>query len=55
MKQDNRLYGTDLMVKSPEFLKDINPCAVILKTATYNQEIKHQILNTINNKVKFFQ
>ena len=55
MKQDNRLYGTDLMVKSPEFLKNINPCAVILKTATYNQEIKHQILNTINNKVKFFE
>jgi hypothetical protein len=55
MKQGNRLYGTNLMVKSPEFLKDTGSSVLILKTAAYNQEIKDQILFTINNKVKFFE
>lgn len=55
MKQGNRLYGTNLIVKSPKYLKDLDSVAVILKTATYNEEIKKEILSTINNKVKFFE
>lgn len=55
MKQGNRLYGTNLFVKSPNILQQETSAAIILKTAAYNQEIKDQILNTINNKVKFFE
>ncbi len=55
MKQGNRLYGTDFIVESPKILKDFDDVAVILKTATYNKEIKDDILNNINDKVIFWE
>ena len=55
MKQGNRLYGTEFMVESPKILKNKDNVAVILKTATYNEEIKDDILNNINDGVVFWE
>lgn len=52
-KQGRRLYGTKLSVNSPDILKDKNNVAVILKAGVYNNEIKSQILEKINQKVIF--
>ena len=43
LKQNKRLYGTNLIVKSPEILKKINSPLVILKAGVYNEEIKKQL------------
>jgi hypothetical protein len=51
-KQEKRLYGTNLIVKSPEVLKDVEEGTVILKAGMYNSEIKEQI-NKINSNIKF--
>jgi hypothetical protein len=55
MKQDNRLYGTSFTVKSPNILKNYDNPAIILKTASYNKEIKTDILANINSNVIFFE
>ena len=55
MKQDNRLYGTNFLVKSPQILKDVENSAVILKAGIYNDEIKSDIMNNINGNVKFWE
>ena len=55
MKQGNRLYGTSLTVNPPNILKNYNNPAVILKTASYNKEIKNDILSNINNNTIFFE
>lgn len=52
-KQDKRLYGTDLFVKSPKILKEDNEPIVILQAGAYNEEIKNQILNDINSNTIF--
>jgi SAM-dependent methyltransferase len=52
-KQEKRLYGTDLTVKSPEILKDIESPLVILKAGLYNDEIKKDILENINPDTVF--
>ena len=52
-KQGKRLYGTNLMVKSPKVLKDIKNPIVILKAGVYNDEIKRDILENINKDAKF--
>lgn len=54
-KQDKRLYGSPLMVKSPKILKDKNNVAVILKASMYNKEIKKDILENINDKIMFWE
>jgi len=51
-KQEKRLYGTSLIVKSPEVLKSVKEGTVILKAGMYNSEIKEQI-NKINSNIKF--
>ena len=48
-KQEKRLYGTNLIVKSPEVLKNVEEGTVILKAGMYNSEIKEQI-SKINSK-----
>lgn len=54
-KQGRRLYGTNLTVKAPSCLRDVdNPC-VILKAGVYNDEIKADILNNINPNVRFLE
>jgi predicted SAM-dependent methyltransferase len=50
-KQNKRLYGTDLIVKSPEALRGIESGTVIVKTGVYNEEIKKQI-ESINPNIK---
>ena len=52
LKQNKRLYGTELTVKSPKILKKIITPMVILKAGVYNSEIKKQLLK-INAKTKF--
>ena len=52
-KQNNRLYGTSLLVNSPQILKDIKNPVVILKAAMYTEEIKNDIINNINPKTRF--
>ena len=46
-KQGKRLYGTELIVRSPTILKN-EDAAVVLRAGAYNDEIKSQLL-TINN------
>ena len=52
-KQSKRLYGTNLEVNSPKILKNkINP-TIILRAGVYNEEIKNDIRNNINNTAVF--
>jgi hypothetical protein len=52
-KHDKRLYGTNLIVKSPQILKNDYQPIVILQAGVYNEEIKKQILNDINPSTIF--
>jgi hypothetical protein len=52
-KHNQRLYGTNLMVNSPEILKNIPSGIVILKAGIYNDEIKNDILQNINPNIIF--
>jgi hypothetical protein len=47
-KQGKRLYGTNMMVKSPKILSDVDNPIVILKAGVYNQEVSEDILSNIN-------
>lgn len=51
-KQEKRLYGTSLFVKSPTILKDDDNSLVILNAGVYNKEIKKDILENINHNVE---
>ena len=54
-KHNGRLYGTTIQVNSPKILKDeINPI-VILRSGTFNEEIKKDILDNINPNVEFLE
>jgi SAM-dependent methyltransferase len=53
LKHDKRLYGTDLIVKSPKVLSEYTNPVVILKAGLYNEEIKNDILTNINSTTKF--
>ena len=52
-KQGKRLYGTNMMVKSPKVLTDIKNPIIILKAGVYDDEIKRDILENINKDAKF--
>jgi hypothetical protein len=54
-KQGRRLYGTTLMVQSPNALREVPDAVVILKAGVYNQEIKADILGNINSTVVFLE
>lgn len=51
-KQNKRLYGSKLFVKSPMILKNVKDPIVIINAGVYNQEIKNDILD-INNSAIF--
>ncbi|EAK0440369.1 class I SAM-dependent methyltransferase [Campylobacter lari] len=51
-KQEKRLYGTNLYVKSPQILKNNDNVLVILNAGVYSDEIKDGILNDINSNVE---
>lgn len=55
LKQGKRLYGTDLFVNSPQVLKDIESPIVILRCGVFNDEIKREILENINNTTIFLE
>lgn len=52
-KHGKRLYGTHLKVASPKVLQDVPSPMVILKAGVYNEEIKRDIIENINDKVIF--
>ena len=52
-KQESRLYGTGLLVKSPEVLRNIDKPTVVLKAGQYTQEIMTDIINNINPNTRF--
>ena len=52
-KENKRLYGTNLISQSPKILKDIDEALVILRAGGYNDEIKKDILDNINPKIRF--
>jgi hypothetical protein len=53
-KQGKRLYGTNLMVRSPNVLRDERSPIVILRAGAYNEEIKSDILGNINPSAEFW-
>jgi SAM-dependent methyltransferase len=53
LKQEKRLYGSDLIVKSPKVLSNYSNPIVILKAGLYNNEIIEDILTNINPNTKF--
>ena len=54
-KQGKRLYGSNLIVRSPKVLKGIQNPVVILKAGVFNEEIKKDILGKINPAVEFWE
>jgi len=52
-KQQHRLYGTNLIVKSPEILRGIDNPKVVLRGGVYTNEIKESILK-VNSTVIFY-
>lgn len=55
MKQEKRLYGTGLMVKSPKILSEEKEPIIILRVANYADEIKNDILNNVNPHTVFWE
>ena len=53
-KQNKRLYGTNLNVRSPKFYPNTKNSVVILKVGVYKDEIKKDILENINLKLFLF-
>lgn len=53
-KQNKRLYGTKLTVKSPEILRNNKyKTSIILRAGVYNKEIKDNINKNINSNVEY--
>lgn len=50
-KQEKRLYGTNLQIKSPSILKNYNNPVLILKNSFFDEEIRKQVLE-INESIK---
>jgi hypothetical protein len=54
IKEDKRLYGTDLSVKSPSLIASEKAPVVILRAGAYQQEIKNQ-LRKLNKSTVFIE
>ena len=54
-KQGEFLYGTNLVVESPKILSEYKNPVVVLKAGQFNNEIKQDILENINNKTLFLE
>ena len=52
-KNNKRLYGTNLIVKSPECLRKHDEALVVLKAGIYTEEIKQDIGENINPHILF--
>ena len=44
-KHNKRLYGTQLMINSPNIIKNDTQPVIILRAGVYNKEIKKQLLS----------
>ena len=53
-KNKCRLYGTNLTIEFPEIIKHNKKCAIILKVASYQDEIKKQLYE-LNKDVIIFE
>lgn len=53
LKIDRRLYGTNLITRSPKCLREEKEALVVLHAGVYNEEIKKDILENINPNVMF--
>lgn len=51
-KQEKRMYGTSIIVKSPKCLSDIDSPKIVLRTGSYHNEIKKGIMEI--NKTAIF-
>jgi hypothetical protein len=51
IKQGKRLYGTNLLVYSPEIIKNIKKPLVILRAGVFQEEIRNQLLNLNKNVI----
>lgn len=54
-KQNKRLYGTNLQIRSPKMLSEFDNPIVILRTGVFDQEIKNDILTNINPNTRFLR
>lgn len=54
-KHNHRLYGTDMMVQSPEILRGLKSPRVILKAGSHTEEIRQGILSKINSTTQFLE
>lgn len=54
-KQNKRLYGTNLEVRSPQVIKHDTSPVIVLKAGLYNQEIMQDILTNINSSAIFLE
>ena len=50
-KENKKVYGTNFIVKNPNIIKGKPNVAVIVKAASYQEEIEEQLRN-LNNEVK---
>jgi hypothetical protein len=55
LKHNYRLYGTDMMVRSPEVLRGLQNPRVILKAGSHTEEIRRGILGNINSSTRFLE
>ncbi len=54
-KIGRRLYGTNMIVRLPKILFDVEKPVVVLKAAQFSDEIKNDILININNETCFIE
>jgi SAM-dependent methyltransferase len=54
-KQGKRFYGTPYLTDSPKILKQVKEAVIILKAGVFNNEIKKDILDNINNNSVFLE
>ena len=53
-KENKKVYGTNFIVKNPKIIKNINNVAIIVKAASYQEEIENQLYK-LNNKILIFK
>ena len=52
-KENKKVYGTNFIVKNPQIIKDKKSVAVIVKAASYQQEIEEQLYKINKNVIIF--